>query len=162
MEGPARELKSVTTHEEQAEFGGHLLLAMAGRPPAKLIDLTRGLLPRLKEAPEPVRKNLDTWLKRVCSADQSLRFGTLFDLLVTAQLPGFRTHLHCLHLCEVPDSCLPAVQDAWEEWHIEAPWLEVPDDVPEILSRLVSVEYGLSLAQTLALGDGLRTEGRTE
>ena len=96
-----------------------------------------------------MRKNLDTWLKRVCSADQSLRFGTLFDLLVTAQLPGFRTHLHCLHLCEVPDSCLPAVQDAWEEWHIEAPWLEVPDDVPEILSRLVSVEYGLSLAQTL-------------
>ena len=149
LDGPVRELKAITTPEQQRELGGHMLMSMCGRPPAKLLSLVRTLLPQVKSASEPAHKNLDTWVKKVTSPDKGDRFGLLYDFFIRAQLPGFRIHLSCLRLCTIPDSYQSIVQQAWADWELEAPWLPIPDGAPAVLAQLVTIEYSMSLAETL-------------
>ena len=146
-----RELVPLINHDEQLELEAHLILTMAGRPPALLIAWVRERLSRLSPASESARQHLESWLKTIASPDKTIRWGLLFDLFVLLQLPAFRLHLHCLRLIEVPEPCRPAVLATSDLWWMEAPFLEVRMDDPEVVAQLMQVEYALCVSEQIHL-----------
>jgi hypothetical protein len=114
-----RHLKAVASIDELAQLGAYIFLALAGRPVAVLVTLMRALLSRLTDAPAPVRTNLEWWIRAITGHDRNNRWYHLYFFFLIGQLPGFRMHLHCLHLVQVPDFCLPWVRSHWCHFKIE-------------------------------------------
>src|SRR5207253_2842008 len=116
---------------EQNELAKNLVLTMNGKDRAELVKNLRRLAPRLDDQPRPVLDALEQCIRGVACSDPPERFGNVYNIFITAQLPGFVNQLHLLRPLVPYPHVMEILQDAWKRWPLIPP-PEIPEGASEL------------------------------
>lgn len=154
-------VRAIVAHlqpEEVPALAALLVMALSGTPSAPLCSFVRSVGQRIERPAGSVREGLEHWLLHASRLDLEQRWPYLYEFFSTAQLPGFRRHLHGLRLFDLPASCLGTLKQAWTCWPLELPEDSPPPHIPadaseddlEIYYTLIRVKLALHVYEEYA------------